>query len=121
MEVGTNNSLRRIHNVIGYIKGKMEPGSAQKLLKSFFTFFEAHHLREFCHSQVSVVNRRADRYVLVGNHRDAWIYGAADPGSGTAVLLELTRTFGQLLRQGKLIKVVFVAQTLISAARIYCL
>jgi len=25
-----------------------------------------------------------DEWVLVGNHRDAWVFGAADPGSGTA-------------------------------------
>ena len=26
-----------------------------------------------------------DRYVILGNHRDAWIYGAVDPSSGTAL------------------------------------
>ncbi|EFJ38722.1 hypothetical protein SELMODRAFT_61589, partial [Selaginella moellendorffii] len=30
-----------------------------------------------------------DRYVLLGNHRDAWTYGAGDPNSGTACLLEV--------------------------------
>ncbi|KAL1189193.1 putative glutamate carboxypeptidase LAMP1 [Cardamine amara subsp. amara] len=29
-----------------------------------------------------------DRYVILGNHRDAWTFGAVDPNSGTAVLLE---------------------------------
>ena len=29
-----------------------------------------------------------DRYILIGNHRDAWTWGAIDPNSGTAVLLE---------------------------------
>lgn len=41
-----------------------------------------------------------DRYVLIGNHRDAWVYGALDPGSGTAVTLELSRIFGELLQEG---------------------
>jgi len=36
------------------------------------------------------------RYVLLGNHRDAWVYGAADPSSGTATLLEIARSFGAL-------------------------
>ncbi|XP_024535820.1 probable glutamate carboxypeptidase LAMP1 [Selaginella moellendorffii] len=40
-----------------------------------------------------------DRYVLPGNHRDAWTYGASDPNSGTACLLEIARIFGQLLRR----------------------
>ena len=42
-----------------------------------------------------------DRYVMLGNHRDAWGYGAADPSSGTAQLLETVRVFGTLLRDGK--------------------
>ena len=29
------------------------------------------------------------RYVLLGNHRDAWTFGAVDPNSGTAALLEV--------------------------------
>ena len=38
--------------------------------------------------------------VLLGNHRDAWVYGAADPNSGTASLLEVGRGLGELLRGG---------------------
>ncbi|GLJ31716.1 hypothetical protein SUGI_0637490 [Cryptomeria japonica] len=41
-----------------------------------------------------------DRYVILGNHRDAWTYGAVDPNSGTAALLELARKFGALLGMG---------------------
>ncbi|XP_022242586.1 N-acetylated-alpha-linked acidic dipeptidase 2-like [Limulus polyphemus] len=41
-----------------------------------------------------------DRYVLVGNHRDAWSHGAVDPSSGTSQLLELTRVMGGLLMDG---------------------
>jgi Zn-dependent M28 family amino/carboxypeptidase len=37
-----------------------------------------------------------DRYVLVGNHRDAWVLGALDPSSGTACMLEMARTFGKV-------------------------
>ncbi|XP_048623383.1 probable glutamate carboxypeptidase LAMP1 isoform X2 [Brassica napus] len=33
-----------------------------------------------------------DRYVILGNHRDAWTFGAVDPNSGTAVLLEIGST-----------------------------
>ncbi|XP_070535061.1 glutamate carboxypeptidase 2-like [Ptychodera flava] len=44
-----------------------------------------------------------DRYVLLGNHRDAWVYGAIDPASGTAGLMELARAFGKLVREGTLI------------------
>lgn len=39
-------------------------------------------------------------WVVVGNHRDAWVYGAVDPGSGTAALLEAVHGVGALLKQG---------------------
>lgn len=38
--------------------------------------------------------------VIVGNHRDSWCFGAADPGSGTAVMLEVARVLGELRLQG---------------------
>lgn len=41
-----------------------------------------------------------DKKVIVGNHRDSWCLGSADPGSGTAVLLEVVRVFGALLSLG---------------------
>ncbi|KAM5249093.1 aminopeptidase NAALADL1 [Ctenodactylus gundi] len=41
-----------------------------------------------------------DRYVLYGNHRDSWVHGAVDPSSGTAVLLEVSRVLGTLLKKG---------------------
>ncbi len=41
-----------------------------------------------------------DRWVLVGNHRDAWVYGAVDPGSGTAATLEMCRAIGEAVKSG---------------------
>ncbi len=41
-----------------------------------------------------------DEWVLVGNHRDAFVFGAADPGSGTAAMMETSRGLGQLAKQG---------------------
>ncbi len=38
--------------------------------------------------------------VVAGNHRDAWVYGAVDPGSGTAAMLETVHGLGALLKQG---------------------
>eukprot|EP00475_Leptophrys_vorax_P039792 TRINITY_DN724_c0_g1_i3.p1 TRINITY_DN724_c0_g1~~TRINITY_DN724_c0_g1_i3.p1 ORF type:complete len:665 (+),score=166.95 TRINITY_DN724_c0_g1_i3:1585-3579(+) len=38
--------------------------------------------------------------VVLGNHRDAWVFGAADPNSGTATLLELARGLGVLMQSG---------------------
>jgi N-acetylated-alpha-linked acidic dipeptidase len=41
-----------------------------------------------------------DEWVVAGNHRDAWVYGAVDPSSGTAAMLESIHGIGALLRQG---------------------
>jgi N-acetylated-alpha-linked acidic dipeptidase len=41
-----------------------------------------------------------DRWVIMGNHRDAWVFGAVDPNSGTSAMLEAARGFGQLLKKG---------------------
>lgn len=37
-----------------------------------------------------------DRYVLLGNHRDAWTFGALDPSSGTASMIEVVRALGHI-------------------------
>ncbi len=41
-----------------------------------------------------------DELVIAGNHRDAWVYGAVDPSSGTAAMLESVHGVGALLKQG---------------------
>ena len=41
-----------------------------------------------------------DDWVVTGNHRDAWVFGAVDPNSGTAAMLEMVHGFGDLLKQG---------------------
>jgi N-acetylated-alpha-linked acidic dipeptidase len=41
-----------------------------------------------------------DEWVIVGNHRDAWVYGAVDPNSGTAAMLEAVHGISELLQTG---------------------
>jgi N-acetylated-alpha-linked acidic dipeptidase len=41
-----------------------------------------------------------DEWVVLGNHRDAWVYGAVDPNSGTAAMLETVHGLGDLLKSG---------------------
>ena len=38
--------------------------------------------------------------IIIGNHRDAWVYGAVDPHTGTISLLEIARALGHLLKTG---------------------
>jgi N-acetylated-alpha-linked acidic dipeptidase len=41
-----------------------------------------------------------NEWVVSGNHRDAWVYGAVDPNSGTAAMLESVHGIGELLKSG---------------------
>jgi N-acetylated-alpha-linked acidic dipeptidase len=40
------------------------------------------------------------QWVVAGNHRDAWVYGAVDPNSGTTAMLEAVHGIGELLKTG---------------------
>lgn len=45
-------------------------------------------------------SQQPDEWVMCGNHRDAWVFGAVDPGSGTAAMLEAVHGIGSLLKSG---------------------
>lgn len=51
---------------------------------------------------IGIINGTSqDEVLVIGNHRDAWsIGGAADPNSGSAVLVELSKAFGNLVKTG---------------------
>jgi N-acetylated-alpha-linked acidic dipeptidase len=42
----------------------------------------------------------SDEWIIRGNHHDAWVYGAGDPGSGLSALMEEARGLGALTKQG---------------------
>ncbi|KAB0406550.1 hypothetical protein E2I00_016133, partial [Balaenoptera physalus] len=66
MHVHNINKITRIYNVIGTIRGSVEP----------------------------------DRYVILGGHRDSWVFGGIDPTSGASVLQEVVQSFGKLMSRG---------------------
>lgn len=41
-----------------------------------------------------------DEWIVLGNHRDAWEFGAVDPSSGTTALLGVSQGLGDLLKAG---------------------
>lgn len=41
-----------------------------------------------------------NEWIILGSHYDAWGFGATDPNSGTAMLLNLSETLGKLLKEG---------------------
>ncbi|XP_069327044.1 glutamate carboxypeptidase 2 isoform X2 [Eulemur rufifrons] len=66
MHIHSNSEVTRIYNVIGTLRGEVEP----------------------------------DRYVILGGHRDSWVFGGIDPQSGAAVVHEIVRSFGTLKKEG---------------------
>jgi N-acetylated-alpha-linked acidic dipeptidase len=41
-----------------------------------------------------------DRWIIRGNHHDAWVFGATDPLSGQVALMAEAKAIGQLVKQG---------------------
>ncbi|KAK1836338.1 hypothetical protein QBC39DRAFT_387846 [Podospora conica] len=45
-------------------------------------------------------SEQTEKKIIIGNHRDSWGFGAVDGHSGTTIMFELVRIFGDLLAQG---------------------
>jgi N-acetylated-alpha-linked acidic dipeptidase len=41
-----------------------------------------------------------EEVIVVGNHRDAWVFGGHDPSSGTACIVELARAMAEAKKEG---------------------
>ena len=41
-----------------------------------------------------------DEWIMRGNHRDGWVFGASDPTSGHVAMMEEARAIGELMRSG---------------------
>jgi beta-lactamase class A len=46
-------------------------------------------------------SERPDEWITLGNHHDAWVFGGVDPSSGTATMMDLTRSLGEMLGNGQ--------------------
>ena len=79
IEVNNRQEERVSSNVIGVLLGSEEPD----------------RFHQECAQPTSKTGQNQDiRYVMMGNHRDAWGFGALDPGSGTAQMMEVTKYSG---------------------------
>ena len=77
IEVNNRQEERVSSNVIGVLLGSEEPDRSHQ---------------ECAHQPTSKPGQNQDiRYVMMGNHRDAWGFGALDPGSGTAQMMEVAK------------------------------
>ncbi|CAN0900042.1 Probable glutamate carboxypeptidase LAMP1 [Linum grandiflorum] len=69
---------------------------------NFTVNLQANNTIATIHNVIGVIEgaEEPDRFVLLGNHRDAWTFGAVDPNSGTAALLEIAQRLGKLQKKG---------------------
>ena len=86
-----------IKNIAYSLGGTMNPPETKVKLSTHNYFANVKSSNVIGYIRGSV---EPDRYVLFGNHRDAWGYGAVDPSSGTAQLMEVARIFGTLIEKG---------------------
>src|SRR3989441_7097192 len=76
---------------------RLGPGPARVHLKLAFNWDRVRLYDVVARMQGSTY---PDEWVIRGNHHDAWVNGAADPGSGMSVVLEEARALGELTKQG---------------------
>lgn len=85
-----------LENLTYRLGGQMSSGIKVKLsTHNYFGTAKSSNILGYIRGSVE-----PDRYVFLSNHRDAWGFGSVDPSSGTAQLMEVARTFGNLLRKG---------------------
>ncbi|WPA99987.1 uncharacterized protein RHO25_004607 [Cercospora beticola] len=97
---GTNGSAVNRTNWVGALNATYSTGPAPGVTLHLTNQMEDAYTDIW--NAIGIINgTSSDEAIVIGNHRDAWIVGgAADPNSGTAVIVELGRVFGKLLAQG---------------------
>ncbi|XP_067682575.1 N-acetylated-alpha-linked acidic dipeptidase 2-like [Haliotis asinina] len=78
-------------------------GVAEQLMKEAEMAISTSNQRRTIHNTIGVITGSVepDRYVILGNHRDAWVFGAMDPSSGSAVMMEAARVVAESVRSGE--------------------
>ena len=116
LEVYTEEKREDIYNVVGTIPGDLEPGKSTDCMlgwellgfvKSVSKNLSNSYLKytPICISNANFwlaqcISNFLDRRVIIGNHRDAWVYGGVDPSGGTACLMEISRALGLAMKKG---------------------
>lgn len=89
MELEMEYSTKDIWNVIGSINGYEEP---DRLVIIGARVIDSPPSTRLAH-RGPIIN-------TTGNHRDAWVYGAGDPHSGTSTMLEVARALSVCVQNG---------------------
>ncbi|KAM8920874.1 putative N-acetylated-alpha-linked acidic dipeptidase [Pelodytes ibericus] len=112
--IGYNDAAKYLSKMSGVEvpsswKGKLKltyrvgPGFVSPHDKSKLKLYvQTHNMKKIVRNVVGFIRGQdePDRYVVLGNHRDAWVFGAIDPSSGTAAMMELSRAMARLLERG---------------------
>ncbi|XP_046567726.1 N-acetylated-alpha-linked acidic dipeptidase 2-like [Haliotis rubra] len=79
------------------------PGFNNQTLKHVEMRISTQNQRNVTYNTIGIITGAVepDRYVILGNHRDAWVFGAMDPSSGTAAMMEAARVMAEMVRSGE--------------------
>ncbi|KDN41247.1 Zn-dependent exopeptidase [Tilletiaria anomala UBC 951] len=81
------------------IAGEYWTGPAPDVVVSLQNFGEL-AVRKIWNAYAVIPGHVADEVVVLGNHRDAWTFGAADPSSGSAVFEQIVNGLGAMVSKG---------------------
>ncbi|CAJ0583931.1 unnamed protein product, partial [Mesorhabditis spiculigera] len=104
MPIGYEDATRIMHSLNG---GPVMEPSWHGGLDTTYRYTGSHLFRLTVHSShvhrtitnvVATIKgmEEPDRWVMAGNHADAWTYGAIDPLSGTATMIDMAKAFSRL-------------------------
>jgi N-acetylated-alpha-linked acidic dipeptidase len=83
------SARRSDHHHVGGAKGKPPQGRSDWSLKPAYNVIATLKGRE-----------RPDEWIVRGNHRDGWVFGATDPLSGHVAMMGEAKALGVLLKAG---------------------
>ncbi|KAK0140588.1 N-acetylated-alpha-linked acidic dipeptidase 2 [Merluccius polli] len=112
--IGYHDAMHLLRNMGGMIPPNNWKGAlnvSYRIGPGFTDTFKTQKVRMNIHTNNQVTRiynvigrirgaQEPDRYVILGGHRDAWVFGGIDPMSGAAVTHETTRSAGKLLSNG---------------------
>ncbi|XP_039864744.1 N-acetylated-alpha-linked acidic dipeptidase 2 [Simochromis diagramma] len=112
--IGFHDAFRLLNNMGGEIPPNNWKGAlnvSYRIGPGFTDEFKSQKVRMNIHTNNQVTRiynvigkirgaQEPDRYVILGGHRDAWVFGGIDPMSGAAVVHETVRSAGRLLSTG---------------------
>ncbi|XP_006802159.1 N-acetylated-alpha-linked acidic dipeptidase 2 [Neolamprologus brichardi] len=112
--IGFHDAIRLLNNMGGEIPPNNWKGAlnvSYRIGPGFTNEFKSQKVRMNIHTNNQVTRiynvigkirgaQEPDRYVILGGHRDAWVFGGIDPMSGAAVVHETVRSAGRLLSTG---------------------